>query len=204
MATKVGTEEAVVAKPESKKPEKAHGKSAYFKSQAYLDAAKFRRKVREANKFHSRMDMDFLKDFCGTHSGGQQGKKYVDGEVSELFTGVITREKGWIKDLPGYRVCCIGNSVQDWAIISFLLIILYIFYACFFFVTYYLYQIGQDTLLWIYFAMMIAFMTSIGCLVGKGYLDADAQEEDERKRKEMELYNLRKKDEAARKAASAM
>ena len=152
-----------------------HGKTQYYKSNEYLKKQKFRSEMRKLCKSAGSPAVDTeIKGICAKH-----GEPYEEGEVPEMFKGIITREKGWIKEVAGYRPCLWGNSWQDWALHTSILILLYLFYAGFFIITYYLYVWTGDTILWIYFVMMCIAMSVLMGVVGKGYMDLDHDMDEE-------------------------
>ena len=152
-----------------------HGKTQYYKSPEYIEKQKFRTEMRKLCKSAGSPAVDAqIKSICSKH-----GEPYVEGEIPEMFKGIITREKGWIKDVQGYKPCLWGNSWRDWGIHTSILILLYLFYTGFFLLTYMLYVWSGDTILWIYFGMMCVAMTVLMIVVGKGYMDLDHDMEEE-------------------------
>ena len=156
---------------ETKTADKSHGKTKYFSSEEYKEKAKYRKHIR---KLAQQKYSGELKSICD-----KSGEEYVEGKIPELFKGIITREKGWIKLKPGYKVCLWGNSAEDWGYHLTILTLLYLFYTGFFVLTYYLYVWSGDTILWIYFGMMIIAMTAFGMVVAKGYIDLDKDFDEE-------------------------
>lgn len=151
------------------------GKTQYYKSKEYKEKQKFRMEMRKLCKSAGSPAVDAqIKSICTKHK-----EDYVDGELPEMFKGIITREKGWIKDVPGYKPCLWGNSSEDWAWHTSILILLYLFYTGFFVLTYYLYVWMEDTILWIYFGMMLIAMQVLMIVVGKGYKDLDNDMDEE-------------------------
>lgn len=144
---------------------KSHGKTKYYKSDEYKAKQKYRFHVR---KLAQQKFSPELKLICD-----KSGEDYVEGKIPEMFKGIITREKGWIKLEPGYKVCLWGNSREDWAWHIAILTVLYLFYTGFFVLTYYLYVWAGDDILWTYFGMMIVAMSVLAFVVAKGYVDLD-------------------------------
>lgn len=154
----------------------AHGgKSQYYKSEEYKGIQKQRKEWRDLLKKLGNPEVDAkIKSICNQHK-----EEYVEGQIPEMFKGIVTREKGWIKMKAGYRPCLWGNDSTDWALHTSILLLLYAFYTGFFTLTYYLYVWSGDTILWIYMAMMIIAISVLMFVVAKGYIDLDEEMDEE-------------------------